>query len=59
MHKLVFYPVGNGDTSQIILANGKRLLFDFRHLDESDDEDDEEICVPMKPGKSFLFGNIE
>lgn len=38
MHKLVFYPVGNGDTSQIILANGKRLLFDFRHVGESEDE---------------------
>lgn len=32
MHKLVFYPVGNGDTSQIILENGKRILFDFRHV---------------------------
>jgi hypothetical protein len=31
MHKVVFYPVGNGDTSQIILANGRRLLFDFCH----------------------------
>lgn len=31
MHQVIFYPVGNGDTSQIILNNGKRILFDFRH----------------------------
>ena len=28
----MFYPVGNGDTSQIILDNGKGILLDFRHL---------------------------
>ncbi len=37
MHKVVFYPVGNGDTSQIILENGKRILFDFRHLKKSEE----------------------
>lgn len=32
MHHIVFYPVGNGDTSQIILNDGEqRLLFDFHH----------------------------
>ena len=31
MHKVLFYPVGNGDTSQVILENGKRFLFDFCH----------------------------
>lgn len=39
MHILKFYPVGNGDTSQIILENGKRMLFDFRHLETSEDND--------------------
>jgi hypothetical protein len=38
MHKVIFYPVGNGDTSQIILENGKRILFDFRHQKNSEDE---------------------
>ena len=28
-------------------------------IDESDNEDDEEVCVPMQPGKSFLFGKGE
>jgi hypothetical protein len=43
MHRVKFYPVQNGDTSQIILDNGKRLLFDFRHLKEGEDEEDPAI----------------
>lgn len=38
MHKVIFYPVGNGDTSQIILENEKRILFDFCHQKNSEDE---------------------
>ena len=38
-HKVIFYPVGSGDTSQIILANGKRLLFDFRHVNQGENDD--------------------
>jgi len=43
MHQVIFYPVGNGDTSQIILENGKRLLFDFRHLRSSESGQGPEI----------------
>jgi hypothetical protein len=43
MHKIIFYPVQNGDTSQIILSNGKRLLFDFRHLKIGENEDEPAI----------------
>ncbi len=43
MHKIKFYPVGNGDCSQIILASGKRLLFDFCHRRSAEDEDDKRI----------------
>ena len=43
MHKIKFYPVGNGDTSQIILENGKRLLFDYRHVKSSEDDNGPEI----------------
>ena len=32
MHKVIFYPVGNGDTCQIVLANGKRILLDYRQV---------------------------
>lgn len=43
MHQIVFYPVGNGDTSQIILDNGKRLLFDYRHIKKTEDGTGPEI----------------
>jgi len=43
MHQIIFYPVGNGDTSQIILDNGKRLLFDFRHITKTEDGEGPEI----------------
>lgn len=35
-HRIIFYPVGNGDTSQIILKNGKRILMDYRHQKKSE-----------------------
>ncbi len=37
MHQLVFYPVGNGDTGQIVLENGKRILFDYRHVKKTEE----------------------
>ena len=43
MHRVRFYPVGNGDCSQIVLANKKRLLFDFCHRRKSEDKDDPRI----------------
>ena len=43
MHQVLFYPVGNGDTSQIILENGKRILFDFRHLKKAEKEGEPHI----------------
>jgi hypothetical protein len=43
MHKIIFYPVGNGDTSQIILENGKRILFDFRHIKKAENVETPEI----------------
>jgi hypothetical protein len=40
MHKVTFYPVGNGDTSQIVLKNKKRLLFDYCHRKKGEDPKD-------------------
>lgn len=37
-HEIIFYPVGNGDTSQIILNNKKRILMDFRHIKKTEEE---------------------
>lgn len=36
-HRIIFYPVGNGDTSQIVLENGKRILMDYRHQKKTED----------------------
>ncbi len=42
-HEVVFYPVGNGDTTQIILAGGRRVLFDFCHRGQAEDPGTPEI----------------
>ena len=42
-HEVVFYPVGNGDTSQILLSNGRRVLFDYCHRGKGEDPDAPEI----------------
>ena len=43
MHRVRFYPVGNGDCSQIFLANKRRLLFDYCHRRKAEDKDDPQI----------------
>ncbi len=53
MHKVCFYPVGNGDTSQIILNNGKRILMDFRHLKSSEDDKGPEINLKKRLKKEL------
>lgn len=42
-HIVKFYPVGHGDTTQIILDNGRRILFDFNHSTSSEAADRPEI----------------
>ena len=42
-HQVIFYPVGNGDTTQIVLALGRRILFDFCHRYKAEDEATPEI----------------
>ncbi|GAB3531340.1 ComEC/Rec2 family competence protein [Photobacterium alginatilyticum] len=43
MHQINFYPVGNGDTCQIILDSDKRILLDFRHHGNGVKDDSPEI----------------
>lgn len=43
IHSIKFYPVGNGDTAQIILSGGRRVLLDFCHRQKSEDKDTPEI----------------
>lgn len=47
-HEVVFYPVGNGDTTQIILAGGRRVLFDFCHRTQAEDPGTPEIDLKTR-----------
>lgn len=42
-HKITFYPVGNGDTTQIVMAKGRRFLFDYNHCKVAEDKSDARI----------------
>jgi hypothetical protein len=42
-HFIKFYPVGNGDTTQITMAGGRRFLFDFNHCKAAEDDKDPRI----------------
>ena len=53
MVEIRFYPVGNGDSSQMILNNGKRLLFDYRHLASSEDDANPEIDLKKELSKDL------
>lgn len=53
MHKVIFYPVGNGDTSQIVLENGKRILFDFRHLKKAENNEEPKINLKDQLNKEL------
>ena len=44
-HEIFFYPVGNGDTTQIVLSKGRRVLFDFCHRYKADGGDRPEIDI--------------
>ncbi len=47
-HQVIFYPVANGDTTQIVLAGGRRVLFDFCHREKSEDDDTPEIDLKAR-----------
>jgi hypothetical protein len=48
IHKVVCYPVGNGDTTQIILSKGRRILFDFCHRQKGEEDDSPEIDLKKR-----------
>ncbi|MBD2505146.1 ComEC/Rec2 family competence protein [Anabaena azotica] len=52
-HKILVYPVQNGDTSQIVLSNGKRIIFDFRHLKLGEEEDEPAINLKEHIGREL------
>lgn len=47
-HQIIFYPVGNGDTSQLVLSQGRRVLFDFCHRKKADSEELPEIDLKKR-----------
>lgn len=47
-HQVIFYPVGNGDTTQIVLHNGRRVLFDFCHQTKGEDPATPEIDLKAR-----------
>ncbi len=48
VHQVIFYPVGNGDTEQIVLSRGRRILFDFCHCDRAEDASTPEIDLKRR-----------
>jgi hypothetical protein len=47
-HRVIFYAVGNGDTTQIILSKGRRVLFDFCHRSNAEDPKTREIDLKAR-----------
>lgn len=52
-HQVIFYPVGNGDTTQIILSNGRRVLFDFCHRAKAEENGTPEIDLKTRIKKDL------
>jgi hypothetical protein len=57
LHKVIFYPVQNGDTSQVILNDGRRLLFDFHHQKIGEDESQPVINLKSQLQKELQADN--
>lgn len=57
IHTIQFYPVGNGDTSQIITADGKRFLFDYYHTQTAEDSSDPRIDLKARLKKELKEAN--
>ena len=47
-HRIIFYPVGNGDTSQIVLESGRRILMDYRHRSKTEEGEGPEINLKAR-----------
>jgi len=49
-HQIKCYPLGNADTTLILLESGKRILFDYANT-KTDDDDDKRIDLPTELNK--------
>lgn len=52
VHKIKFYPLGNADSSLILLEGGKQILIDYANM-KSDDKDDKRIDLPRELDKDL------
>ena len=52
-HRITFYPVGDGDTCQIVLENGKRILMDYRHRKKTEAGEGPEINLKERLKKEL------
>lgn len=57
IHKVFFYPVGNGDTSQVVLSNGRRVLFDYCHRRNGEDQECPLIDLKSKLNQELADAN--
>lgn len=46
MHKLTFFPIGNADCCRIDLDSGRKILFDYANMRDSEDESDKRCDLP-------------
>ncbi|MDR5804970.1 hypothetical protein [Caballeronia sp. LZ001] len=51
--RILFYPVGNGDTCQIVLENGKRILMDYRQRKKTELGEGPEINLKARLTKEL------
>lgn len=57
VHTVTFYPVGNGDTEQLVLDNGRRILFDFCHRSKSEEAGTPEIDLKKRLREELKAAN--
>jgi hypothetical protein len=50
-HKILFYPIGNADTTLVSLYNGKKVLIDYANMRCVDDPEDKRIDLPKELNK--------
>lgn len=57
VHQVIFYLVGNGDATQIVLSRGRRVLFDFSHCDGAEDTNTPEIDLKRRLKEDLKAAN--
>lgn len=58
-HTIKFYPVGNGDTCQIVLTGGQRILLDYCHRKKAEEESSPEIELASELKAELIKSNTD